>query len=259
MFKLAPNGSGGYNETVLHSFANNGTDGYGPLGGLVLDSQGNLYGITVNGGAFGSVGGTIFKITPGGTESVLYNFNSNSLVFSVQPGLVMDSHQNLYGSIGGDGSIYDGLVFQLAPSGVLTILQEFPLSSPVTEHGIGPQGGLLLASNGNLYGTTTSDSVYGSGTVFKLAPSASAVAAPIFSVAPGTYSSAQTITITDATPGATIYYSVNGQIPLSSGVGTLYNGPVTIGSTSVLSAIAIAPDGTSSLPIQANYILGSTP
>ena len=72
IFKVTPEGS----ETVLHSFAGAPSDGSGPMGSLALDAAGNLYGTTYSGGEFGW--GTVFKLTPTGTESVLYSFCTNS-------------------------------------------------------------------------------------------------------------------------------------------------------------------------------------
>ena len=115
-----------------------------------------------------------------------------------------------------------------------------------------------MAANGSLYGTTSTDGVYSSGTVFELSPSINPTAAPVYSVSPGIYTSPQTIMITDATPNATIYYTVNGVIA-NSYSGTVYRGPVTIDSSAVLSAIAVAPDGTASDPILANYVIVSAP
>jgi uncharacterized repeat protein (TIGR03803 family) len=250
VFKLAADGT----ETVLHSFANSGTDGYEPNGGLALDSAGNLYGSTSAGGT--SVFGIIFKIAPSGAESVLFNFNGDGLLWT-SPGLALDSHGNLYGTSSGDGAI-PGVVFQLAPSGVMTFLHLFP-GYPAAGDGTFPQGGLLLAANGSLYGTTSGGEVSSnSGTVFELGPSVNPTAPPVFSVLPGTYTSPQTITISDATPGATIYYFTNGAIA-SAYAGTVYYNPVTISSTALLSAIAVAPDGTASDPIMANYVITSGP
>ncbi len=61
VFELSPNGSGGYVETILHSFTG-GTDGSNPIGGLIMDSAGNLYGTAASGGPNAS--GTVFEITP---------------------------------------------------------------------------------------------------------------------------------------------------------------------------------------------------
>jgi len=62
VFKFTPIAGGGWAETILHSFSNNGVDGYDPSGALVFDDSGSLYGVTRGGGAYNS--GTMFKITP---------------------------------------------------------------------------------------------------------------------------------------------------------------------------------------------------
>jgi uncharacterized repeat protein (TIGR03803 family) len=118
---------------------------------------------------------------------------------------------------------------------------------------------MLRAKNGSLYGTTSGGELStNSGTVFELSPSVDPTPPPTFSVSPGTYSSPQTVTITDATPGATIYYATNGEIA-SAYAGTVYYNPVAIGSTALLSAIAVAPDGTASDPIMVNYVITPEP
>jgi uncharacterized repeat protein (TIGR03803 family) len=64
VFKLTPSG-GSWTETLLYSFQSNGTDGYNPFGGLIMDGSGNLYGTTTSGGAYGGYAyGTVFEITP---------------------------------------------------------------------------------------------------------------------------------------------------------------------------------------------------
>jgi len=103
VFEVSPSGA----ETVLHSFCTQPgcTDGYHPLAGLVLDTSGNLYGTTYDGGAHGA--GTVFEVSPSGAETVLYSF-------CTQPGcrdgyyphadLVMDTNGNLYGTTQFDGA-----------------------------------------------------------------------------------------------------------------------------------------------------------
>ena len=79
VFKLAPNGAGGYTESVLYAFTG-GSDGGGPAAGLIADGAGNLYGTTADGGAAGA--GLVFKLAPNGaggyTESVLYAFTGGA-------------------------------------------------------------------------------------------------------------------------------------------------------------------------------------
>src|ERR1700730_3108998 len=94
-------------ETVLYSFAG-GSDGANPFAGLVADSGGNLYGATVNGGAAGkgcgrSGCGVVFKLSRGGTETVLHSFTGFRFTgrrHGVHPvaGLIADSSGNLYGT-----------------------------------------------------------------------------------------------------------------------------------------------------------------
>jgi uncharacterized repeat protein (TIGR03803 family) len=73
VFELSPNGSGGWNETVLYSFTG-GADGALPYSKVILDSAGNLYGTALHGGAYGV--GAVFELSPVGTswtETVLYS------------------------------------------------------------------------------------------------------------------------------------------------------------------------------------------
>jgi hypothetical protein len=79
------------------------------------------------------------------------------------------------------------------------------------------------------------------------------VAMPVFSVAAGTYTTAQTVTITDATAGTTIYYTTNGSTPTTSS--TVYTGPITVSSTETLEAIAVEPDPASSAVASATYTI----
>lgn len=144
----------GQTYSVFHSF--NGDDGSMPIGDLIVDAQGNIYGTTFSGGSSG--GGTVFKLDPSGNETVLHSFSGSE---GANPlcGLVMDSSGNLYGTTRGGGDSGWGTVFKLDPSGNLTVLHSFSLS----DGGI-PQGDLAIDSLGNLYGTT----VLGNGEVFKL-------------------------------------------------------------------------------------------
>jgi uncharacterized repeat protein (TIGR03803 family) len=101
--------SGG--ETVLYSFMG-GTDGRAPLGVLMRDTAGTLYGTTQFGGAHGV--GTVFKLDPTGKETVLHSFNGTNGA-SPQAGLIRDEAGNLYGMTNNGGAHGAGTVFELAP------------------------------------------------------------------------------------------------------------------------------------------------
>ncbi len=156
---------------VLHSF--DGTDGSEPYAGLVLGANGNFYGTTDGGGAYSS--GTVFEITPGGKLTTLYNFCTLTGCADGQyPGaaLVQAGNGNFYGETNSSGANGYGTVFAITPAGKLTTLYSF-CSLPNCVDGIAPDGAIVLAENGNIYGTTeyNSNAVDETGgTVFELTP-----------------------------------------------------------------------------------------
>lgn len=160
VFKIASGGS----ETVLHSFAYNSSDGGYPTAGLVLGSDGNYYGTTNTGGGSANAG-TIFKITPSGSETLLYTFTGGSDGGNPQAPLIQGSDGNFYGTTSAGGAHGDGTVFQVTPAGVETVVYSF---AGGTSDGSDPVAGLLHASDGNFYGTTKQGGSSGDGTVFKL-------------------------------------------------------------------------------------------
>jgi uncharacterized repeat protein (TIGR03803 family) len=151
-------------ETILYSFGARANDGMDPLGGLIMDSAGNLYGMTSVGGSGGT--GTVYKIDPSGTETILYSFGiGNTDGAAPYGGLIIDSGGNLYGTTTQGGAYFEGIVFRLSASGTETILHSFG-ASPTD--GLVPTAGLIMDSAGNLYGTTGQGGVNVSGTVFKI-------------------------------------------------------------------------------------------
>jgi len=164
VFELAPNGT----ETVLWSFT--GADGSGPRAGLIMDKKGKLYGTTSGGGTgCNDVGcGTVFKLAPDGTETVLYSFCPQpGCTDGVLPsaGLIMDKSGNLYGTAEADGAGGDGTVFELAPDGTETTLWSFTGAD-----GAESEAGLIMDKKGKLYGTTLFGGANDFGTVFAVAP-----------------------------------------------------------------------------------------
>jgi|HubBroStandDraft_6_1064221.scaffolds.fasta_scaffold01690_10 uncharacterized repeat protein (TIGR03803 family) len=154
---------------VMHSFAGGLTDGSDPLGGLVVDSSGNMYGTTGHGGEFN--GGTIFKLDSAGNETVLYSFTGESDGNLPQGNLFRDPDGNLYGtaSEGGAATCACGTIFRLDTSNLLTPLYTFQAG----KDGSQPSGG-LVSINGVLYGTTQfggnagCNGSLGCGTIFKV-------------------------------------------------------------------------------------------
>jgi uncharacterized repeat protein (TIGR03803 family) len=122
-YKLTPQSGGGWISTVLHSFSENSNDdGYGPFGGLTLDSTGNLYGTTSQGGVYGD--GVVFKLTPDANgqwvERLLHSFSGGRDGAHPYADLIQDASGNLYGAAkwGGTGQSCQGgcgVVFKIAP------------------------------------------------------------------------------------------------------------------------------------------------
>jgi uncharacterized repeat protein (TIGR03803 family) len=145
--------------TTLHSF--DGTDGASPTG-LMQATDGDFYGITED-GAYNS--GTIYKITPQGTLTTLYNFCSETGCpdgSGPTGALVQDTDGDLYGTTAGGGTGKYGTVFKITPGGVLTTLYNFDFGD-----GSGPNG-LVQATDGNFYGTTFNGGANAYGTVFEV-------------------------------------------------------------------------------------------
>jgi uncharacterized repeat protein (TIGR03803 family) len=192
VFELTPTSSG-WNETVLYSFTG-GDDGGNPLGGVILDTTGNLYGTTAAVGNGYCSGfsliplykcGAVFELSPalggGWSETTLHAFTGGKDGGQPVAGLVMDGGGNLYGTTfaGGNTACTDGCgtVFRLSPIAgggwEGTILLNFNLG----KDGAYPAGPLVLDAEGSLYGTTSarglgnSNCVNGCGTIFKLSPS----------------------------------------------------------------------------------------
>jgi uncharacterized repeat protein (TIGR03803 family) len=153
-------------ESVLHSFAANGTDGYTAYAGLAIDIAGNLYGTTYVGGASGA--GTVFQVTPTGTETVLQSFGGAEGANPYFSGVVRDKAGNLYGVTSQGGANGFGTVFKLSPTGTETVLHSFAADG---KDGYRPYATLALDKKGNLYGTTISGGASSAGTVFKVTPS----------------------------------------------------------------------------------------
>jgi uncharacterized repeat protein (TIGR03803 family) len=116
--------------TVLHSFAGPPTDGAFPFADLIRDASGNLYGTTAEGGSACGIGcGTVFKVSPTGTETVLHSFRDGSAGDGALPyygsRLVQDAGGNLYGTTSQGGAHGAGVIFKVSSSGTETVLYSF--------------------------------------------------------------------------------------------------------------------------------------
>ena len=189
---LAPNTFG-----VLWNFGVTANDGQQPWSGLIQDSALNLYGTTTGGGTGGSgtqncayfsgytgltTCGTVFKLSPNGTETVLWNFTGGDDGAAPYSSLLL-SNGKLYGTATNGGPLADydqgtypnGVIFEIDPpfnsSDSVTTLYGFPNQSDDSNGNDGavPRSGLISDSAGNFYGTTLLDDTYSCGTVFQYA------------------------------------------------------------------------------------------
>jgi uncharacterized repeat protein (TIGR03803 family) len=161
IFKIDPNGT----ESILYSFGDQQFDGFLFDGApsLTQASDGNFYGMTDSGGVNGR--GTVFRVTPGGIETMLYSFAGGSEDGAAPyVNLIQASDGNLYGVTSAGGASNNGVVFRITLDGTETVLYSFAG---------GPNDGatptyLLQARDGSLYGTTLAGGASNHGTIFKL-------------------------------------------------------------------------------------------
>ena len=152
-FKVTPSGQ----YTPIYTFCSmaNCLDGGQPMSGLVQGKDGNFYGTTTCCGTHlysNYFGGTIFKMTPAGQITVLYNFCSQPNCAdggNATAGLIQGTDGNFYGTTQTGGANFNGTVYQITPDGAYTVLHSFDFTD-----GNGPQGPLTQGTNGVLYGET---------------------------------------------------------------------------------------------------------
>jgi uncharacterized repeat protein (TIGR03803 family) len=179
VFELIPKKDGGWTQKVLYSFLGwMAGDGQYPAAGVILDSAGNLYGTTQQGGVYGLAGGIVFELTPGAngqwTETILHSFTNigdpGGDGYQPWAGLTFDADGNLYGTTV-MGGLYDtGTVFELSPdagSWTETLIYSFTNSNG---NGEAPYSGVIFDASGNLYGTTPNGGKYDYGIVYELSP-----------------------------------------------------------------------------------------
>jgi uncharacterized repeat protein (TIGR03803 family) len=207
----------------LYSFTG-GNDGDNPVAGLVQASDGNLYGTTYEGGTNGD--GAIFRITTGGVLTPLYSFTDGNDGARPYSGLMQANDGSLYGTTADGGTNGDGVVFRITTNDVF-----MPLYSFTGGHdGADPRGGLMQASDGNLYGTTADGGTNFDGTVFRI--TTNDVFTPLYSFTgghDGTFPEAALVQAGDGNLYGTTYQGgISNDIP---GYGTVFrittNGALT--------------------------------
>lgn len=186
IFRTKPNGA----TTILHSF-DNVTDGSAPLAGLLLASDGNFYGTTYIGGPL--VGGTLFRMSPGGKFKLLHTFQRAGVGGAGPSGALAEGPDGaIYGTTneGGAGTgsqcFVDhegcGTVFKYTSEGGVEVLHSF---SGEGGDGAFPSGSLLMAKDGNLYGTTYGGGAQQHGTLYRITPGGAMTVLHQFDVATG--------------------------------------------------------------------------
>lgn len=191
-FELKPNSSGLWSLSILHSFGK-GLDGAYPASGLTLDSAGNLFGTTSQGGLHSSLVpphacfrygcGTVYEFARGKngkrTERILYDFGGGTSGNLPEGDLIIDDSGALYGTTVEGGRYGDGVAFRLTPGSggkwEEQVLHDFGNDGD----GVHPYAGLIFDKAGNLYGTTDTGGNYntslcrksnGCGTIFEISP-----------------------------------------------------------------------------------------
>jgi uncharacterized repeat protein (TIGR03803 family) len=166
IFRLDPSGT----LTTLYNFCSKSgcKDGVGPAGALIQSRSGSFYGVTRGGGAKG--GGTVFGITTAGKLTTIYSFcvQTNCTDGEFPQGLLLAPDENLYGTTQNGGANGQGTVFRLTFDSTLTTLYSFCAQSNCADGEV--PNGLVLASDGNFYGTTQAGGGDDHGTVFEITP-----------------------------------------------------------------------------------------
>jgi uncharacterized repeat protein (TIGR03803 family) len=149
VFEMAPRGT----VSIVYSF--DGAHGSDPIAAVIQATDGNFYGTTVGGGSLGF--GVVFKLTPASSITVLHNFNGNILAdgYMVTAALVQATDGSFYGAASAGGGEQDGLLFKVSSAGAYEVIFTFCCAEN------DPMSSLMQHTNGQVYGITGEDIVYG--------------------------------------------------------------------------------------------------
>jgi uncharacterized repeat protein (TIGR03803 family) len=262
VFKITPSGA----LTTLYSF--DGTTAASPRAALVQGIDGNFYGTTISGGSdwcgHGQPGfcGTIFKITPQGTLTLLYTFcEQPGCSDGFYPsGLVQGSDGNFYGTAAYGGNLvacdnldypYNpscGTVFKITPGGTLTTLHLFGSTD-----GGWPLSGVIQATDGNFYGTTVGGGANGYGTLFRITPTGTLIT--LYSFPNTGVSGAWPNGLFEATNGIFYGTTANGG---AGNDGTVFSFAIGIGGTTASTASLSLSPASVSLGSSAPVVMTAT-
>jgi sugar lactone lactonase YvrE len=236
--------------------------GFGSLAGIAVDSGQNIY---VSDFAYS----VVWKVVPSGTVTVFAGSRYGASGGDGGPataaglyypaGLATDAAGNVY--IADD---FDFAIREVNTSGIINtvagILHD-PYSigsdgSPATNVGLYYPGAIAADAAGDVY-LADQDWYRVREITAPTVPPSSAAAAPVFSLTSGTYPGSQTLTMTEATPGAEIYVSLNGTAPTTASQG--YHGPIDVTGSVTVQAIALAPGYLASAPVSATYTITTPP
>jgi uncharacterized repeat protein (TIGR03803 family) len=214
VFRVTPTGT----LTTIYSFCAeaNCADGANPTGNLVQASDGNFYGTTF---------GTVFKITPAGVLTTLHTFCTEKNCPDgdrATGGLVQAADGDFYGTTFAGGFSDHGTIFKIDPGGTLTTLHRFCVQSSCSD-GYGPEAGLVQATDGNFYGTTSEGGAYGVGTVFRMTSGGSLTTLHPFDGTDGSYPAASVVQGTNGAFYGTTYLGG------ANGAGTVFSLSVGLG------------------------------
>jgi uncharacterized repeat protein (TIGR03803 family) len=243
VFMLAKNGA----ETVLHVFAGSPNDGGWPQAAVIRDKTGNLFGTTIIGGLIETscqLGcGTVFKIAPGGNETVLHAFTGGSDGQLPDAPVIADRKGNLTSTAfwgdnsGCDGGGTCGNIFKLATNGTESQLYDFTNAG-----GANPAAGLIADKAGNLYGTAFDGGSAGYGAVFMLAPNGVETVLHSFTGSPGDGAVPEAGLIRDGAGNLYGTTGSGGQSGCSGGCGVVFK-IAADGAETVLHAFTGGSDG----------------
>jgi uncharacterized repeat protein (TIGR03803 family) len=275
------NGSGAFFQfttdgvlTPLYSFGATTNDAAWPQAALVQGPNGNFYGTSEIGGSASPGSGTIFEVTPSGTENVLYSFSGGNDGGLPNTALALGSDGNFYGTTSGAGVNYNGTLFKITPAGAFSSVYSFAAMNANAENAIGanPSAALVQGRDGNLYGSCAAGGANAAGTIFRYtnAAFASPYQSPLITSQPPAKSSrlaGSWVTLNVAAKGApplSYQWVKNGTNLLSDGGGisgsatsALVVGPLQAGdagsysivvtnnfgaTTSVVAVLTVTPD-----------------